>query len=79
MGVANLNVREGRYANDTAVLQVGRFGRITVCDAGTYICRANQTSSGRAQQRTFKVTVNSKNSFYCFVNVFFIISYSPYT
>jgi len=56
VGTANRNVREGHYANGTTVLQIGRFGRVTWCDADTYVCRANQTATGRVQQKTFKVT-----------------------
>ncbi len=58
VGVDNLNVREGHYGNGTSVLMIGRFGVIALCDAGTYICRAN--SSVGAQQKTFKVIYNCK-------------------
>ena len=56
VGTANRNVREGHFDNGTAVLQIGRFGRVTSCDADTYVCRANQTATSRVQQKTFKVT-----------------------
>ena len=61
MGISSSHIREGHYSNGTTVLQIGYLGRITVCDGGIYICRANKSSSNdnRVQQRTFKLTINS--------------------
>ncbi len=61
VGISNRNVREGHFNNGTTVLQMGRFGRLTACDVDTYICRANQTTTGRAQQKTVTVIYNSKS------------------
>ena len=55
VGIGNRDVHEGHFANGTSILQ---FGLVTLCDSGLYICRANQTATGKVQQRTLKVKVN---------------------
>ena len=56
VGISNRNIREGHYSNGTTILQ---FGIISVCDtADLYTCRANQSATGKVQQRTFNIQVN---------------------
>ena len=60
VGNKNRNLREGNLVNGTRALQFGTFSGVSPCDSGVYICRANLTHSAKAEQRPFKVTVNSK-------------------
>ncbi len=63
VGTDNRHLREGHFPNGTTVLQIGNERRVTLCDAGTYICKANVTGSNglaRVQQRTFRVFFGSK-------------------
>ena len=55
VGVGNRDVHECHFANRTSILQ---FGLVNLCNRGLYICRANQSATGKVQQRTFKVKVN---------------------
>lgn len=62
IGSSNRHLREGVFSNGTSVLQIGNERRLTVCDGGTYTCRANITNSKgveRVQQKTFKLVFNS--------------------
>ena len=53
VGISNRNIHEGHYSNSTTI------GTISVCDtADLYSCRANQSETGRVQQRTFNIQVN---------------------
>ena len=60
IGIGNRDIYEGDFSNGTSALL---FRRRTLCVGGLYICRANQTSTGRMQQRTLKVTVDSECTF----------------
>lgn len=58
VGNTNRNVREGHFRNGTASLQIASDRNVGPCDSGMYSCRANQSGSGRVEQRTFTLTVD---------------------
>ena len=59
MGNNDRNIREGHYANGTAVLQIASNRRLSACDAGVYMCVANMTSD-KVERKNFTLIVNSK-------------------
>ena len=59
VGTSDRNVREGHYANGTAVLQIASNRRLSYCDAGVYTCKVN-TTSGLEHRKNFTLVINSK-------------------
>ena len=60
VGISNRNVRKGHFENGTASLQIASDRRLSLCDSGVYACRANQSSTGRVEQKTFTLRVGCK-------------------
>ena len=58
VGNSDRNIREGHYANGTAVLQIASDRRLSYCDAGVYTCVVN-TTSGFVQRKNFTLVINS--------------------
>ena len=58
MGNSNRNIREGHYANGTAVLQIASNRQLSYCDAGIYTCMVN-TTSGQVHRKNFTLVINS--------------------
>ena len=58
VGTSDRNIREGHYANGTAVLQIASNRRLSYCDAGVYTCLANV--SGKTEERNFTLVINGK-------------------
>ena len=60
VGVSNRYLREGHFSNGTSVLQIGNGRRVSICDAGIFICQANASTNGnvQVQKRSFKLTFN---------------------
>ena len=60
VGIVSSNFREGHYGNGTTVLQIGVDRRLSYCDGGNYTCVVN-TTSGRTERRSFRLTIGSKH------------------
>ncbi len=58
VGNRNRNIREGHFRNGTASLQIASDRRLSPCDSGMYICKANQTAMNQAQQKTFTLIID---------------------
>ena len=59
VGITDRNLREGHYTNGTTVLQIAASRSLNPCDGGVYTCVANETSSGRIQNRNFTLYIGS--------------------
>lgn len=60
VGNKNRNIREGHFRNGTASLQIASDRRLSPCDSGVYICRANQTAMRQVEQKTFTLIIDSE-------------------
>lgn len=60
VGTTNRNVREGHFENGTASLQIASDRGLSPCDAGAYVCRANQSATGRVEQKVFNFMIGSE-------------------
>lgn len=60
VGNNNRNIREGHFPNGTTSLQIASDRSLSPCDSGVYICRANQSEAGRAEQKSFNLTIDSE-------------------
>ena len=63
VGTTNRNIREGHFENQTASLQIASDRRLSYCDSGVYACRANQSSKGRVEEKTFTLTIGGEFEF----------------
>ena len=57
VGIERPDLREGYSSNGTALLEIGINRRLSLCDAGVYMCVAKSPSGG-VHMRTFTLIIN---------------------